>query len=100
MGHVEVEVPVVVDVAGVHAHSGLWDAAPVDRGAGVERSVLEASRAEVHPHLVRRTVVRDVEIQAPITVQVGRQGAEAVSERGRQAGAIRRLLEPSTAEVA
>ena len=100
VGHVEVLVAVAVQIAGIDAHPGFGFAPAVDRRAREQSPVLEAAAAKVHPHLVRRAVVGDVEVEPAVEIEIGGHGAEAVAVLGCDASPFRCVLEAPVAEVA
>ena len=87
MGHEQVLVAVVVEVAGVHPHARLGHAHLAERRAGEQAGVAERAVALVDPEQVVRAVVGDVDVDPPVAVEVGGGHAEgrpetAADERG------------------
>ena len=100
VGQEEIEVAVSVVVARRDAHARLGFAVRVESGAADQPVLDQFAVAAVEPEVIRHQVVRDVEVEPPVAVEVGREDAQPVagSRRG-QAGRDRRVLETSGAVV-
>src|SRR5205814_3575734 len=66
----EIVVAVVVEITGVHAHARLRFAFGAQGGARQQGGVLERAVSLVDPELVRQTVVRDVDVDPAVAVEV------------------------------
>ena len=78
--HDQVVVAVIVHVGRVHAHAGLRRAVLIDGHAAQQRRLGEAPVSEIDPEMVRRAVVGDEDVHAPVTVHVVGDDAEAVAD--------------------
>ena len=95
----QVFVAVVVEIAGVDAHAGLGSPVRAQRRAGQQARVLERAIVLVDPELVRLAVVRHVEIDPAVAVEVGRRDAERRPEIARDARRRRDVGERAVAVV-
>ena len=101
VGLEEVDCPVAVVVADGDAHARLRLAVLAVGAAGFDADILEGSVLVVHVQRARVRVVRHVQIDPPVVVEVERADAEAVGAAGaRDARSLRDVLELSLAGVA
>ena len=100
VGHEEIEVTVGVDIAGRDPHSRFGLPRGVERDTEKERLVEEAAPALVQPQLIRFAVIRDIEVEPSVIVEIRAEHAET---RGTHAAYPRRagdVREPPAALVA
>ena len=104
MRHEQIDVAIGIEVFGVDPHAGLHVAVAVDRDAGEESRVLEASATVVDPQQVVGHVVGDVDVEVAVVVEVLRDNAEGgtglVDSRGGAdvgEGAIAQVAEQAVA---
>ena len=78
VGDEDVELAVVIVVAGGHAHAALLAAVFIDRGARSEPDLFKRAVAFVAVMKIRRRVVGDEDIDQAVVVEVAGEHAEAV----------------------
>ena len=100
VGHDEILVAVIVDVARIDAHPGLRLAEWSECRAGQEPAVLERPVVPVDPELVLFAIVGDVEIDPAVTVEVGGRHAQCRPELRGEAGRVGHIQEGAVAVVA
>ena len=79
--HEQIFGPVAVEVSGGDAHAAFGVAGGVDRGARQQPFVDERAVVMVDPELVRRGVVRDVDVGPAVPVVIAGRDAEPGAER-------------------
>ena len=100
VGQEQVEVAVSVVVAGGDAHARLGLAVRVESRAADQTLLDQCAVAAVEPEVIRQQIVRDVEVEPAVAVEVGREDAQPVAgSRRAQTGRDRRVLESSVAVV-
>ena len=80
VGHVEVEVAVLVEVDELDAHPGLGGPVAVQAAACPDPAVLEDGAPVVDPEQVGGGVVRHVDVEVTVEVRVAHRETEAVPE--------------------
>ena len=100
MGHEQILVAVVVEVAGVHAHARFGIPVGVQRRSRQQSGIGQRAVAPVHPELVLVAVVRDVDVGPAVAVEVGRHHAERRTVGLLQEGDGGDVVEPPVATVA
>jgi hypothetical protein len=92
---------VAVEVADPHAHARLRLAVLAEGAPGFEPDVLERPIAAVPIERARVRIVRHVQVDPPVVVEIERGDPERVgAERVRDAGAFGHVLEAAAAQVA
>src|SRR4029453_16552086 len=99
IGHNEIFIPVIVDVAGVDTHSRFGFAARIERHPCQKRCVLERAIVQVDPELIGVAVIRYVEVDPTITIEVGRGYAKGRPELRRHSSSTRHISECPVAVV-
>ena len=78
VGNEDVELAVVIVVAGRHAHAALLAAILIHRSARIESDLFKRAVAFVSVMKVRRRVVCDKDIDQTVVVEVAGENAESV----------------------
>ena len=100
VGHEQVFVAVVVDIAGHHSHACLRCSLRVDRCSRQQSAILEALACPVDPEQVGHLIVGDVEVEKAVAVDVGGNDAEPGTRLGQDAERRGDVLEGAGAVVA
>ena len=100
MGDEEIEIEVVVHVPERDAHARLRPAGVVQGDARQKGVVGETAPALIQPELVRLAVVRYIEVEAPVAVEVVADDAQPRRVHGAESGRERDVLESSAPQVA
>ena len=100
MGDEEIEIAVVVDVAGDHAHPRLGQPVQVVGRTQHHRVVDERAVALVDPEVVGIGVVGDVDVEPAVVVEVGGHDAETGVLDAGDAGTAAHVLEATVSGVA
>ena len=96
----DVEVSVVSEVGGRETHSGLADAVAVVGGAQQHRIVAKRPVTLIDPEVVGVGVVRDVDIDPAVVVEVGGDHTQTAQLHASDTGGSGAILERSIAAVA
>src|SRR5690606_1476840 len=100
--HGDVEPAIAIDIGDIDAHARQRLPVLIDGDADLERDLSERAVAEILPQEVRRRVVRDVDVDEAIAVEIERDHAEPLAvlgARASDAGAFADLAEGPVAEV-
>src|SRR5688572_25516410 len=93
MSHEDVFGSVAVKITGIHAHTGLSLSVPIDRNSRKPSFVLECAVLLIDPELIRVSIVGDICIYPPVTVEVSRNHAEPPPEIPADSRSRRDILE-------
>ena len=92
MCHEQVEISIFVEVRGLYAHASLGRAVEIHGATVGDRHLLEHQVTQIPPHLVGRPIVGNIDILAPVVVEIGNNDAESVtvgSSKSRALGDVR-----------
>src|SRR5438093_13764000 len=98
--HEYILVSIVVEIARVHTHARFGLAELAQRGAGDEPHVLEGAVTLIDPELIFLTVVGQVQVDPPVTVEVRGRHAERRSKLGRESRCYRDICKRPIAVLA
>ena len=98
--HEQIPVAVPLRIGDRHSHARLRETHSRQRAAALEGLLAEGAVAVVHPQEVRPLIVGDVDVDAPIAVEVGRDHAQAGGGARRDSGAAAHVGEGAVAVVA
>src|ERR1700730_1356444 len=99
MRYEDIFIAAAVKISRISAHPRLRHTIAVDGDSSEERFVLECAVFLVDPELVRVSVVGDVNIHPPVTVEVGSDHTQSVTELVRDACGGGDVLESSVAFI-
>src|SRR5262245_8657024 len=72
----QVFVAVLVEIAGVDAHAAFGLTVSAKRRASEQRSIRERAAVPVHPQLIRRAIIGDVNVDPAVAIEVRGHDAE------------------------